>query len=88
MEGIEFETERSLQRPIEVKRELPKMTKLVMKFGVSDPTKANSVLLIFAIITFIISIFLFINSGNSEGKSKSASTNEDQILIQMNNARQ
>ncbi len=81
MERIEFNNEAKVQY-VSTQPKISKLVKLVMKFGVSDPAKANFVLLIVAIFIFIISIILINRS--SEEESKPVITDREQIIIQMN----
>lgn len=81
MEGIEFNNE-SMSKHIAIEKKLPKMVSLVMKLGVSDPKKANYILLVISLIFIIISFYFFIQSTKSEEKSNSEIIKEQQILMQ------
>ena len=81
MERIEFNNEARVQYA-STQPKISKLVRLVMKFGISDPAKANFLLLIVAIFIFIVSIILVTSS--SQEKSKPVIMDRDQILIQMN----
>ncbi len=86
MEGIEFNNDASPQRIYTEERQ-PTMIRLVMKLGISDPMKANYILLVLSFTLIVVSVFLFIFPGSSKTDLKPVILDRNTILMQMQSHR-
>lgn len=86
MNGIEFNNDISPQQTV-IQERLPTMIRFVMKFGISDPEKANYILLVLSFTAIVISVFLFIFPGSSKTDLKPIIHDRNAILIQMQSHR-
>jgi len=82
MNGIEFNKDTSPQQ-IVIQERLPTMIRFVMKFGISDPEKANYILLVLSFTAIVVSVFLFIFPGSSKTDLKPVIHDRNAIIMQM-----
>lgn len=85
MEGIEFETGNLPRRKIVEK--FPLMVRFVMNLGISDPIKANYILLGLSFTMIVASVFLFVGPGSNKTDLKPIIIDKQRALFDMQSHR-
>ncbi len=86
MEGIEFNND-TLPQHVVIEEKQPKLIRILMKLGVSDPIKANYILLCIAFSFIVASVFLFVGPGSAKTDLKPIIIDQQRVIREMQSRR-